>query len=58
MGPLATIDLTGIDIIRDAALNIYEDTADEKFFPPSLMSRMVTAGDIGRKSGRGFYPYG
>lgn len=58
MGPLATLDLTGLDIIRDAALNIYADTADEKFFPPALLSRMVTAGDLGRKTGRGFYPYG
>ena len=58
MGPLATIDLTGLDIIRDATLNIYEDTADAKFFPPALLSRMVTAGDFGRKSGRGFYSYG
>ncbi len=57
MGPLATSDLTGIDILRNAALNIYADTQDEKFFPPELLSRMVTAGDLGRKSGRGFYPY-
>jgi 3-hydroxybutyryl-CoA dehydrogenase len=41
----------------NAALNIYADTQDEKFFPPELLSRMVTAGDLGRKSGRGFYPH-
>jgi 3-hydroxybutyryl-CoA dehydrogenase len=58
MGPLATTDLTGVDILRDAALNIYADTQDEKFFPPETLSRMVSAGDLGRKSGRGFYPYG
>jgi 3-hydroxybutyryl-CoA dehydrogenase len=57
MGPLATTDLTGVDILRNAALNIYADTAQEKFFPPELLSRMVTAGDLGRKSGRGFYDY-
>lgn len=57
MGPLATTDLTGVDILRDAALNIYAETADEKFHPPELMTRMVTAGDLGRKSGRGFYGY-
>lgn len=57
MGPLTTADLTGIDILRNAALNIYADTQDAKFFPPELLSRMVTAGDLGRKSGRGFYPY-
>ena len=57
MGPLATIDLTGVDILRNASMNIYEDTADEKFFPPETLARMVAAGDLGRKSGRGFYQY-
>jgi 3-hydroxybutyryl-CoA dehydrogenase len=57
MGPLATIDLTGVDILRNASMNIYEDTADEKFFPPALLARMVAAGALGRKSGRGFYSY-
>lgn len=57
MGPLATVDMTGVDILRDATTNIYDETQDEKFFPPELLSRMVSAGDIGRKSGRGFYQY-
>jgi 3-hydroxybutyryl-CoA dehydrogenase len=57
MGPLATADLTGVDILLHAARNVYDDTADEKFFPPELMQRMVLAGDLGRKSGRGFYSY-
>ena len=57
MGPFATIDLTGVDILRNASLNIYADTADEKFFPPESLSRMVAAGDLGRKTGRGFYSY-
>jgi 3-hydroxybutyryl-CoA dehydrogenase len=58
MGPLATTDLTGVDILRHASLNIYGETGDPKFFPPETLTRMVTAGDLGRKSGRGFYPYG
>lgn len=57
MGPLATTDLTGVDILRNAALNIYADTQDEKFYPPETLSRMVSAGDLGRKSGQGFYSY-
>jgi 3-hydroxybutyryl-CoA dehydrogenase len=57
MGPLATTDLTGVDVLLHATRNIYGDTADEKFFPPELLQRMVTAGDLGRKSGRGFYEY-
>jgi 3-hydroxybutyryl-CoA dehydrogenase len=57
MGPLATTDLTGVDIMRNATLNIYTETHDEKFAPPEILNRMVTAGDLGRKSGRGFYSY-
>ena len=57
MGPLATTDMTGVDILRHATMNIYEETADEKFFPPEILTRMVAAGDLGRKSGRGFYSY-
>jgi 3-hydroxybutyryl-CoA dehydrogenase len=58
MGPLATADLTGVDILRNATLNIYTETQDEKFAPPEILNRMVTAGDLGRKSGRGFHTYG
>ena len=57
MGPLATADLTGVDILRHAAENIYAETADPKFFPPEELARMVDAGDLGRKSGRGFFRY-
>jgi len=57
MGPLQTTDLTGVDVLLNATKNIYNDTADEKFFPPELLTRMVTAGDLGRKTGQGFYAY-
>ncbi|MGW5678629.1 3-hydroxyacyl-CoA dehydrogenase family protein [Streptomyces sp. NPDC003860] len=57
MGPLATADLTGVDILLHAAENIYTECQDEKFAPPELMRRMVDAGDIGRKSGQGFYAH-
>jgi 3-hydroxybutyryl-CoA dehydrogenase len=57
MGPLTTVDLTGVDILRNATMNIYEETADEKFFPPETLTRMVAAGDLGRKTGKGFYTY-
>jgi len=57
MGPLATADLTGVDILLHATSNIYTETQDEKFAPPELMRRMVDAGDIGRKSGQGFYKH-
>lgn len=57
MGPLATADLTGVDILLHATENIYDETHDEKFAPPERMRRMVDAGDLGRKSGRGYYPH-
>jgi 3-hydroxybutyryl-CoA dehydrogenase len=57
MGPLATADLTGVDVLLHAAENIYEEAREAKFAPPELMRRMVDAGDLGRKSGRGFYGY-
>ncbi|WP_399085750.1 3-hydroxyacyl-CoA dehydrogenase family protein [Streptomyces sp. BBFR2] len=57
MGPLATADLTGVDILLHATDNIYAESQDEKFAPPEVMRRMVDAGDIGRKSGRGFYAH-
>ena len=57
MGPLETADLTGTDILFNATSNVYADTQDEKFNPPELLRRMVRAGDLGRKSGRGFYTH-
>jgi 3-hydroxybutyryl-CoA dehydrogenase len=57
MGPLATTDLTGVDVLLHAAENIYTETGDTKFFPPELLRRMVAAGDLGRKTGHGFYRY-
>ncbi|MEE1927486.1 3-hydroxyacyl-CoA dehydrogenase family protein [Streptomyces sp. TRM 70351] len=57
MGPLATADLTGVEILLHAADNIYTESRDEKFAAPERMRRMVDAGDLGRKSGEGFYRY-
>jgi 3-hydroxybutyryl-CoA dehydrogenase len=57
MGPLATADLTGTDILLHATRNIHADTADPKFFPPELLARLVAAGNLGRKSGQGFFSY-
>lgn len=57
MGPLTTTDMTGVDIMLNATSNIYADTQDEKFNPPEMLRRMVQAGDLGRKTGKGFYDY-
>ena len=57
MGPLQTMDLTGIDIIVDAADNVAAETPGDTFAVPGLLRRMVAAGELGRKTGRGFYAY-
>jgi 3-hydroxybutyryl-CoA dehydrogenase len=57
MGPLELADMTGIDVLTKACNAIYEDTGDPKFYPPPLMRRMVAAGLLGRKTGKGYYDY-
>lgn len=57
MGPLQTADLTGLDILTNASANVYADTQNEAWSPPELIRRMVAAGELGRKAGKGFYDY-
>ncbi len=57
MGPLETGDLVGLDVSYGALMAIYEETKDVRFYPPQLLRRKVKAGELGRKSGRGWYEY-
>jgi 3-hydroxybutyryl-CoA dehydrogenase len=57
MGPFKLLDIVGLDIHQQVATRLYEQLRDPRFFPPPLVERMVAAGDLGRKSGRGFYTY-
>jgi 3-hydroxybutyryl-CoA dehydrogenase len=57
MGPLRTADLTGIDIIRKATQNIYDEDHEERWRPTSIIDKMVSEQRLGRKSGHGFYEY-
>lgn len=57
MGPLETGDLIGLDTILYSLEVLYESYNDDKFRPCPLLKRMVYAGLLGRKSGKGFYPY-
>jgi 3-hydroxybutyryl-CoA dehydrogenase len=57
MGPLALMDLVGIDTCVHVADVLYSEFGDERYKAPPVLRRMVTAGRLGRKSGRGFYEY-
>ena len=57
MGPLALADFIGLDICLDIMEVLYEGFADSKYRPSPLLRRMVAAGYLGRKSGKGFYDY-
>lgn len=57
MGPLETMDLTGIDVFVNASRNIFADTVDPKFYPPELAVRKASAGELGKKSGEGWYEH-
>ena len=57
MGPLALADFTGVDIVYFVAAAMYEQTKDPALFPPTLLQKMVAAGWLGRKTGKGFYEY-
>src|SRR6195952_1854539 len=58
MGPLRLLDLVGLDTTKFAADSMYAEYGEPHYAPPALLSRMVEAGLLGRKSGRGFYDYG
>lgn len=57
MGPLEVIDFIGLDTELSIAGTLYEETKDSKYAPPLLLKKMVTAGWLGRKTGKGFYEY-
>jgi len=57
MGPLTLCDFAGVDIVKFVADSMYEQTKDPKWAAPVLLQKMVTAGWLGRKTGKGFYEY-
>jgi 3-hydroxybutyryl-CoA dehydrogenase len=57
MGPLALLDLIGLDTTLAVAESLYEEFREQLYAPPPLLSRMVEAGLLGRKTGRGFFDY-
>jgi 3-hydroxybutyryl-CoA dehydrogenase len=57
MGPFTLLDLVGLDTTLFVAEVMFDEFREARFAPPPLLKRMVMAGHLGRKSGRGFYEY-
>ncbi|MFJ8043558.1 3-hydroxybutyryl-CoA dehydrogenase [Kitasatospora sp. NPDC096147] len=57
MGPLQLADLIGLDTVQAIAQSLYDEYKEPLYAPPPLLARMVEAGLLGRKSGRGFHPH-
>lgn len=58
MGPLATADLVGLDVLLDVAESMQREIGDPKLTPPTILRRLVSAGRLGRKTGRGIFEHG
>jgi len=58
MGPLKLLDFVGLDTTYYIAEIMFNEYREKRFAPPPLLKRMVLAGRLGKKSGRGFYEYG
>ena len=58
MGPFTLLDLVGLDTTMYVAEVMFEEFREPRYAPPPLLKRMVMAGRLGRKSGKGFYDYG
>lgn len=57
MGPFGLMDAVGLDVVYDIEMVYFQESGDPKDMPPEALKRMVERGDLGVKSGRGFYTY-
>lgn len=57
MGPLALIDMIGLDIHQAKMETLYKKMKDERYKPPEIIKKMISEGKLGKKSGEGFYKY-
>ena len=58
MGPLTLMDMIGLDVCLEVLEVMYDETRDRRYAPAPLLKRLVLAGLLGRKTGRGYYRYG
>jgi 3-hydroxybutyryl-CoA dehydrogenase len=57
MGPFEIGDMVGLDVTYGALMSIYETTKDPYWYPPAILRHKVKAGNLGRKTGTGWYEY-
>jgi 3-hydroxybutyryl-CoA dehydrogenase len=57
MGPFTLLDIVGLDIHKAVSMSLFERMRDPRCAPPPLVDRMIAAGQLGRKTGEGFYTY-
>jgi 3-hydroxybutyryl-CoA dehydrogenase len=57
MGPLGTMDIIGLDVIRDIEMVYYEESGDPADAPPQVLLDKIANGELGEKTGKGFYAY-
>jgi 3-hydroxybutyryl-CoA dehydrogenase len=57
MGPFTLLDFVGLDTVQRVAEVMFDEYREQRFAPPPLLRRLVLAGHLGRKSGRGFYDH-
>jgi 3-hydroxybutyryl-CoA dehydrogenase len=57
MGPFEIGDMVGLDVTYGALMFIYETTRDPYWYPPAVLRNKVKAGNLGRKTGKGWYEY-
>ena len=57
LGPFGLMDMIGLDVIRDIELVYYHESGDERDAPPRLLLEKIERGELGVKTGKGFYAY-
>ena len=57
MGPFALADFIGLDVVFHMASNLHDEYREPRFAPPPVLRRLMLAGQLGRKSGLGFFDY-